>query len=167
MNSKKITSVDLRGNKYEIPVEQLSWRPSAYAIIARRDKVLLVKAKGRYHLPGGGIDLGETPEITVIREVNEETGLVVTSPILVGLLTSFFAYDAYGSQEVRHVQSLLLYYACVPVGGEISTGGLEDYEKAMGVQAEWVPIDKLGEKTIGTSVDWRPIVRKAQAAAPE
>src|SRR5688572_10389167 len=34
--------------------------------------------KDYYVLPGGSIESGETPEVACIREVKEETGLVVT-----------------------------------------------------------------------------------------
>lgn len=51
------------------------------AIVYNKDKtqVVLVKRKDVpvWVLPGGGIDPGETPEEAVMREVLEETGLVV------------------------------------------------------------------------------------------
>jgi len=51
----------------------------AYALILdREDRVLLVRAaNGRFYLPGGRIEPGETPEQALIREVEEECGLSV------------------------------------------------------------------------------------------
>jgi hypothetical protein len=54
MNNKTVTTSDLKGSHYEVPVNELSWRPAAYAIVTRGDNtLLLVKADGGYHLPGG------------------------------------------------------------------------------------------------------------------
>jgi len=41
-------------------------------LLARRDKE---PAKGLWSIPGGGVELGETQEDSVIREVEEETGI--------------------------------------------------------------------------------------------
>lgn len=58
-------------------------RLAAYGIATRGDEVLLVRASSRsdvpgtWWLPGGGVEFGEHPEQTVVREVAEETGLDV------------------------------------------------------------------------------------------
>jgi len=46
---------------------------------AQRDRVLLIKRRdvNAYALPGGGIDPGESPEDAFVREIQEETGLIV------------------------------------------------------------------------------------------
>src|SRR5271156_3609516 len=59
------------------------------AAIFRTGKVLIVRrarppAHGIYTLPGGGVDLGETLEEAVIREVREETALDVEPVALAG-----------------------------------------------------------------------------------
>ena len=50
------------------------------AAIFRDGRVLIVRrgrppAHGLYTLPGGGVELGETLEEAIVREVREETGL--------------------------------------------------------------------------------------------
>jgi 8-oxo-dGTP diphosphatase len=55
------------------------------ALIICNGKVLLEKrknepGKGRWSIPGGLVELGESVQQTVIREVKEETGLDVESP---------------------------------------------------------------------------------------
>ncbi|MBI2551643.1 NUDIX domain-containing protein [Candidatus Uhrbacteria bacterium] len=66
-------------------------RPGAYAILTdTRGKILVVLVRGRFHLPGGGIDAGEDPEIAVRREVKEETGYTVASLEFLGRRISFW-----------------------------------------------------------------------------
>ena len=43
--------------------------------------------QGKWNGLGGKLDPGETPEECVIREVREESGFVITNPILKGFLT--------------------------------------------------------------------------------
>jgi 8-oxo-dGTP diphosphatase len=54
-------------------------RQRSAAIILRENNILMIhrrKAGKEYFvLPGGGVDPGETPEIAVIRELQEETSL--------------------------------------------------------------------------------------------
>jgi 8-oxo-dGTP diphosphatase len=53
-------------------------RPSAYGIVVGDEGlVAIVRTPEGVYLPGGGSDDGETPDATVVREVREETGLVV------------------------------------------------------------------------------------------
>ena len=60
----------------------------AYGILVRDDSVLLVRSSSPvivpplWWLPGGGINFGESPEETLLREFEEETGLAIKSPVL-------------------------------------------------------------------------------------
>ena len=62
-------------------------RNSAFAVILRRERVLLVKPwfKRRWHLPGGSLEPGETPWRAALREVKEETGLSAKIAGLTGI----------------------------------------------------------------------------------
>ncbi len=54
-------------------------RNRSMALVVRDEKILMVQALRRgslfWELPGGGIEMGETPEEAVLRELKEECGL--------------------------------------------------------------------------------------------
>jgi mutator protein MutT len=58
------------------------------AVIVREGNVLLVKRKyeplaGQWSLPGGAVEIGETLEACLVREMREETGLeVAVGPVI-------------------------------------------------------------------------------------
>ena len=112
------------------------------AAIFRNGRVLIVRrarppAHGLYTLPGGGVELGETLEGAIIREVREETGLEIAPLALVGFREAI-ARDAAGRVE-RHF--VILPFAARWVGGEIALSG----ELA---EAHWRKPDELaGLKT--------------------
>jgi mutator protein MutT len=90
------------------------------AVIVDGGKVLIVKRKydplaGQWSLPGGGVELGETLEDSIVREMLEETGL----DIEVGPVIEVFdriTRDDDGSVKYHFV---LVDYLCWPVGGEL------------------------------------------------
>ena len=91
------------------------------AAIFRDGRVLIVRrarppAHGLYTLPGGGVELGETLEQAIIREVREETGLEIAPLALVGFREAI-ARDAAGRVE-RHF--VILPFASRWIRGEIA-----------------------------------------------
>jgi len=90
------------------------------AAIFRDGRVLIVRrarppAHGLYTLPGGGVELGETLEEAVIREVREETALAVEPVALAGYRQAI-ARDDEGRIE-RHF--VILPFAARWIAGEI------------------------------------------------
>ncbi|MEM9004452.1 MAG: NUDIX domain-containing protein [Cyanobacteria bacterium P01_F01_bin.86] len=74
-------------------------RVSAYGLVTDADRILLCRVsnalprwQGQWTLPGGGLDFGEAPQDAMVREVEEETGLIVV-PKTVATVHSFYAED--------------------------------------------------------------------------
>jgi mutator protein MutT len=93
------------------------------AVIVDDGKVVLIRRRhdplaGQWSLPGGMVELGETLEEAVAREMLEETSLVVE----VGPVIEVFDRIMYDeSQRVRY-HFVLVDYLCWPLGGELRAG---------------------------------------------
>ena|SRR5882724_6464016 len=159
-HQKTIKSYDLHGKSYDVPVDQVVWRPSAYAVVVRDGKLLLTRMHQALHLPGGGLDMTEAPEAAAIREVKEETGYTVTNPRLIDVESTFFTYDNLTAKRLTHNHSLLFFYQCDFVGGEPSIDGFEEYERLHGDMPEWVSLADLDDIVAGSTFDWRQVVKK-------
>ena len=91
------------------------------AAIFRGGRVLIVRrarppAHGLYTLPGGGVELGETLEEAVMREVHEETSLEI-EPIALAGYRQAIGRDNDGRIE-RHF--VILPFAARWIAGEVS-----------------------------------------------
>lgn len=89
----------------------------AFAIIFdAQHRVLLCHRRDmdRWNLPGGGVMSGETPWQAVIREVQEEVGLVVTVERLIGV----YAYPP--------GNDVIFSFLCTITGGEITESNEAD-----------------------------------------
>lgn len=157
---------DIYGKQHETAASSLRWRPAAYVVLLKDASVCLLKATdGNYDLPGGGIELGEEPKTAAVREAKEETGLDVADPTLLGVESSLFR-AAHSDDACYH--SLLMYFHCTKHTGNISNEGFDEYEKQHMEMAEWVPMDRLDEIKVGSTVDFRPYVWQAcKVRSPE
>ena len=90
---------------------------AAAFILDEAGRILLQKRgdKHSWGLPGGALELGESAEEAVIREVLEETGLHVKVESFVGVYTRYFQEYPNGDQA----QSIALFFACSIVSGEL------------------------------------------------
>ena len=93
------------------------------AVIVQDDKVVLIRRrfeplKGEWSLPGGGVEVGETLEQAVAREMLEETGFEVEVGPVIEVFDRITRDD---DQRVRY-HYVLVDYLCWPVGGELRAG---------------------------------------------
>jgi thiamine-phosphate diphosphorylase len=97
---------------YENPI------PATSSVVLDRDSVLLVKRdvephKGEWCLPGGFMELNETPEESCLRELKEETNLEGINPVLQGV---------YLSENPLYTSVALIGYYIQNVNGKLKAG---------------------------------------------
>ena len=107
------------------------------ALIFQDKKILLVRrgkspSKGKWSLPGGRLRLGEPLKAGVIREIKEETQLLV-KPIEIGKVVEHIIKDKEGKYEYHYV---IVDYICQVVKGIPQASS--DV-----IQVEFVPISQL------------------------
>jgi 8-oxo-dGTP diphosphatase len=106
-------------------------------MLRRGDLVLLGRrltgpGAGTYGWAGGHLEFGETPEACAIREVAEETGLSITSDMLVPLCVSnTMAHDSH--------------YIDIEFRCEITDGAPRVMEPAKLESWDWYPLNALPE----------------------
>jgi len=95
----------------------------AAAAIADGERVLLQRRADHdaWGFPGGAIELGESAEEAAIREVREETGLIVRVTGLLGVYTKY--EQVYPNGDAA--QPITVFFRCTRVGGHLRVDGGE------------------------------------------
>lgn len=133
-------------------------RVAAYALVRSSRGLLATEfsdrtaVPGKWGLPGGGIDPGEAPEASVVRELAEETGQPVDLGALQRIQTSHWVGRAPdGSVEDFHAVRLVYDGSCSeptdPVVSDI--GGTTE-------SARWVALDHW--QSLDWTVGWQEIL---------
>ena len=113
--------------------------PAAAGIVFREDSVLMIKRggpphEGRWSIPGGSVEEGESVEAAAAREVLEET-VVRVRPVKVVLLHDLIERDPEGRVRFHYAIADIL---CEYVEGDPTPG-------SDAVNARWVPVRELHE----------------------
>ncbi|WP_244930365.1 NUDIX domain-containing protein [Nocardioides sp. W7] len=117
-------------------------RLAAYAVIRDEGRILLALwnegDQRRWALPGGGVELAETVEEGVVREVHEETGYDVRLDGLLGVDTAVFGPTRRANGTDRALKAVRVVFAATITGGELTheVDGTTD-------EARWFPIDEV------------------------
>jgi 8-oxo-dGTP pyrophosphatase MutT (NUDIX family) len=93
--------------------------PAASAVVIDEEGRIVLHKRSDNHLwslPGGAMDVGESIEQTIIREVKEETGFDVIVLKCIGIYTDPNHVIEYSDGEVR--QQFSICFACKIIGGE-------------------------------------------------
>ncbi len=91
--------------------------------------------------PGGGVDPGEQPLQTAVRELAEETGLRARPDALRGPLLRRFVIHGYSDQVLG--QAELFYLLRVAERFELDPSGFTEDEKLTIASWDWLPLDGL------------------------
>jgi 8-oxo-dGTP diphosphatase len=116
----------------------------SYGVLIDQDRVALVRSSNPRHtpplwwLPGGGIDFGEAPEDTLVREIREETGLEVASPRLLGVTS-----DVRRRDNGDRIHTVRIVFTVALAGGELrhEVHGTTDH-------ASWFALADLAEMNV-------------------
>ena len=116
-------------------VHYLNPAPAAGAVVFKEGRLLMVKRAhppyvGKWTIPAGFMEWGESPEETTVREMKEETNLDVKTESL------FHVYS--GSDDPRTRAILVLYFAEV-AGGDLQPG--DDAAEAVFFARDDIPAD--------------------------
>jgi ADP-ribose pyrophosphatase YjhB (NUDIX family) len=127
------------------------------AVVLDGRRVLLVRRgqpplAGKWSLPGGLVELGETTREAIVREVAEECGLQVRIVDVAGILDRVVR-DADGRIRYHWV---LVDYVAHPVSGTM--GAASDADEAM-----WVEVDEV--ERLETTEGLMDMIRRALAVA--
>lgn len=115
------------------------------AIILEGNKILLEKrknapGKGKWSVPGGLVELGESVEQAVIREVKEETGLEVIEPRFVDIV-DHISLDEKGAVKYHFV---IIDYLVTVKNGKPKAASDADALK-------WVPFNEVEQYNLTES----------------
>ncbi len=113
-------------------------RSAAAAVVFDKQGRILLHQRtdnGKWGLPGGAIEVGETADQTIVREVLEETGYEVRVVRLVGVYSDP-QHTTMTYPDGNTVSYVSVLFECEPTGG---TAALSDESSAV----DWFPPDAL------------------------
>jgi ADP-ribose pyrophosphatase len=120
-------------------------RVAVGGVVIKEDRVLLVlrgkpPAYGEWAVPGGSVDLGETLQQAVERELREETGITVRAGEVCHV---FEAVKRDGDGRIQ------FHYVIVDLLADYVSG--EPAPSSDATEAAWLPFAELGTRPVNTN----------------
>ncbi|NDW17360.1 NUDIX domain-containing protein [Dysgonomonas sp. 216] len=122
------------------------------ALIVNDNNELLVAtrahepAKGTLDMPGGFVDMDETAEQAVIREVKEETGLDITNPKYLFSLPNIYVYSGF------EVHTIDMFFVCL-LSGAYSLKADDDVAKLEFMKLSEIKPELFGLKSVKLGIE--------------
>jgi 8-oxo-dGTP pyrophosphatase MutT (NUDIX family) len=131
-------------------------RTAVRGVIWRGQELLMVYSSnvGDYKFPGGGVNVGETHEHALARELLEECGATLLS--VDGEIGAIVEYNFPLEKDFDIFKMTSHYYSC-KIKDEFGSQKLDGYEAELGFQPMWIDIDKAIEanKSLSDpSIEW-------------
>ena len=123
-------------------------RVAAYAVCRDGDRLLCCRlapgepSPGSWTLPGGGIEFGEDPQAAVLRELEEETGLIGRLEGIAGVRSRVYA-GRLPDGRPREMHAIGLLFRVTITGGT-----LRDEPDGSTDRAAWLTRDELGRERV-------------------
>lgn len=133
-----IECTSISGKTVKLPKEKFVFRPTVYGIIINEKEILIARTKkDRIILPGGAVEIGETIENALKREILEEAGIKIKVDNLVCIKECFLYNDL---KDIAY-HKICFYYKCTPLSLQLVNQPVEE------VSPEWAGLEKMKNDT--------------------
>lgn len=132
-------------------------RTAVRGVIWRGRELLMVYSAnvGDYKFPGGGVNVDETHEHALARELLEECGATLLS--VDDEIGAIIEYNVPTEKDFDAFKMTSHYYLCRIEDGNFAVQNLDGYEAELGFQPMWIDIDKaieVNKSLLNSAIDW-------------
>jgi 8-oxo-dGTP pyrophosphatase MutT (NUDIX family) len=127
------------------------------AVFNNLGRLLMIKRMGKWDLPKGKIDAGETKEMAAIREVEEECGITHLQ-ILKPLTTTYHTYKMHNHRFLKITHWFFMFSQF--------TGKLVPQKEEQITDVVWMNVNELDTSEIDTYNSIRSLLNQIKESAP-
>ncbi|MBO7262697.1 MAG: NUDIX domain-containing protein [Alistipes sp.] len=123
---------------FKVLKAEFKWVEAAGGVVTNvAGDLLMIHLRGRWDLPKGHVESGESSRMAALREVEEETG--IRAEVVGGepLISTYHTYNTYGAWELKRTT----WWAMHSIGGELKAQSEEGISSA-----EWCERATLHER---------------------